>query len=486
MTQTADILPAHIDGKWVEPATSETIDVINPATEELAFQVADASWTDLDAAIGAARVAFDKGPWPRMTHTERAAYLHKIADELDRGQNALSDLWTTEVGVINTLARATAGFFFGNAFRMYANMAETFEFQEVHPPTAGGSYGLLVREPVGVVGAIVPWNGPLPLVAVKVAPALLAGCTVVVKMAPEAPGSAYALAEIAERIGLPPGVINVVTAERDVSELLVRDPRVDKISFTGSLAAGQKIASICGERIARVTLELGGKSAAMVLDDYDVGSAADAIAAQGCLFSGQSCGTLTRVLVSRNRHDEMVEALAARFAAITVGDPWDAGTQMGPLTASRQLDRVQGYIAKGIDGGARVATGGGRPADLDRGYFIEPTVFANFDNSSVIAQEEIFGPVLSVIPVGGDEQMIDVANASNYGLNASVFTNDVDRGYRFARGVRSGTVGQNSHRTDYGIAYGGFRQSGLGREGGVEGLRPYLEAKTVILEGRPS
>ena len=491
MTSTADIAPAHvgeffINGEWVAPKSSATIDVVDPSTERTVFSVADASAQDLDAAIAAAHAAFHEGPWPDLTHAERAAYLYAVADELDEQEAALSDLWTTEVGVVNGLARATANFFFGNAFRMYADMATSFPFEKEHTPTSGGNYARLVREPVGVVGAIVPWNGPLPLVAVKVAPALLAGCTVVVKMAPDAPGSGYALAEIARRVGLPAGVLNVVTADRAVSELLVRDPRIDKVSFTGSLAAGQTIASICGERIARVTLELGGKSAALVLDDYDLEVAAEALAVQGHMFSGQSCGCLTRVLIGRNRHDAFVQALAAKFAAVRVGDPWDATTQMGPLTAARQLDRVTGYIQKGLDSGATLACGGGRPAELDRGYFISPTVFGNVDNSSAIAQEEIFGPVLSVIPVDSDEAMVEVANDSNYGLNASVFTQDPTRAYRFARRIRSGTVGQNSHRTDYGIAYGGFKQSGLGREGGVEGLRPYLESKTIILEGKPA
>jgi len=318
------------------------------------------------------------------------------------------------------------------------------------------------------------------------APAMLAGCTVVLKCSPEAPGDAYVVAEIAESIGLPPGVLNVVTADREVSELLVRDPRVDKITFTGSTAAGRRIASICGERIARCTLELGGKSAALILDDMDLGQAAKTLAGAECMLSGQVCSSLTRIVVSRSRHDELVDALADAFSKVRVGDPFDPTTQMGPLVSGRQRDRVEGYIAQGVEQGATLATGGGRPKDLDRGFFIEPTVFANVENASVIAQEEIFGPVLSVIPVSDEEQIVATANDTIYGLNASVFTHDVDRARQVAGRLRSGTVGHNAFRTDFTMAFGGFKQSGIGREGGTEGLLPFLETKTVILEGIPA
>jgi aldehyde dehydrogenase (NAD+) len=324
------------------------------------------------------------------------------------------------------------------------------------------------------------------LITYKLAPALLAGCTVILKCSPEAPGDAYVVAEIAEAIGLPAGVLNVVTADREVSELLVRDARVDKITFTGSTAAGRRIASICGERIARCTLELGGKSAAVIMDDMDLNEAAATLARAECMLSGQVCSSLTRIIVTRTRHDELVDALAASFSQVRVGDPFDPATQMGPLVSGRQRDRVEGYIAKGKEEGATLVTGGGRPKDLSRGYYVEPTVFANVDNSSTIAQEEIFGPVLSVIPADDEEQLIALANDTIYGLNASVFTSDVDRARQVARRLRSGTVGHNAFRTDFGIAFGGFKQSGIGREGGIEGLLPFLETKTVILEGTPA
>jgi aldehyde dehydrogenase (NAD+) len=308
----------------------------------------------------------------------------------------------------------------------------------------------------------------------------------VLKCSPEAPGEAYVLAEIAQAIGLPAGVLNVVTADREVSELLVRDPRVDKITFTGSTAAGRRIGSICGERIARCTLELGGKSAAVVLDDIDIATAADSLATNECFVSGQVCSSLTRIVVTRNRHDELVDALTQSFGQVQVGDPFDPETQMGPLATRRQRDRVEGYIAKGLAEGATLAGGGGRPKHLDRGWYIEPTVFANVDNASTIAREEIFGPVLSVIAAKDEQDAIAIANDTIYGLNASVFTNDVDRARDVARQLRSGTVGHNSFRTDFTMAFGGFKQSGIGREGGTEGLLPFLETKSVILEGRPA
>ena len=396
----------------------------------------------------------------------------------------LGEIWPRQSGVLQKIAQYSA-MGAASTFEYYAGLADTFPFEEQATPTAGGQFGLLVREPVGVVGAIVPWNAPIGLIANKVAPALIAGCTVVLKASPEAPGEAYVVAEVAESIGLPAGVLNVVTADREVSELLVRDPRVDKITFTGSTVAGRRIASLCGERIARCTLELGGKSAAVILDDIDLEVAAGTLAKAECFLSGQVCSSLTRVIVSRSRHDELVEALAGRFATVRVGDPFDPQSQMGPLVAERQRDRVLGYVAKGVEEGATLVAGGGRPAHLDRGWFVEPTVFANVDNSSTIAQEEIFGPVLTVIPAADEQDAVRLANDTIYGLNASVFTDDVDRARHVAGQLRSGTVGHNAFRTDFGIAFGGFKQSGIGREGGTEGLLPFLETKTIILEATP-
>ena len=343
-----------------------------------------------------------------------------------------------------------------------------------------------MREPVGVVGAIIAWNGPLSGALYKVAPALIAGCTVVLKASPEAPGAAYIIAEAVEAAGFPPGVVNVLTADREVSEQLVRDERIDKIAFTGSTAVGRRIASLLSQRIGRFNLELGGKSAAVILDDADLEQAAAVIAGSECMLTGQQCSSLTRLVVTRKRHDDFVEILSSIFSRTRVGNAFEEATEMGPLASSRQRQRVEGYVAKGIEEGAQLATGGGRPKDLDRGYFVDPTVFANVDNESVIACEEIFGPVLSVLPADDEEDAVRIANDTIYGLNASVFTPDVDRARQIARRLRSGTVGHNSYRPDFGIAFGGFKRSGIGREGGTEGLLPYLETKVVVLESPPT
>jgi acyl-CoA reductase-like NAD-dependent aldehyde dehydrogenase len=473
-----------IDGAWVKPSSDAKIDVIDSGTEELYFQVPEAQAVDIDRAVTAARQAFDAGPWPRLSHEERAGYLSGFASALRERAGDIGEIWPRQSGVLQSIALMTAE---GEAamFDFYAGLASTFPFEEQHTPSLGG-FGLLVREPVGVVGAIIPWNGPLSLIVYKIAPALLAGCTVIIKASPEAPGEAYLIAEIAESIGLPAGVVNVVTADREVSELLVRDPRVDKIAFTGSTVAGRKIGSLMGGRIGRYTLELGGKSAAVVLDDADIATTAGQLAGAECLMTGQVCASLTRIVVTRDRHDALVDALSATFAQVKVGSPFDSESQMGPLAMSRQRDRVEGYIAKGISEGAKLATGGGRPKDLDRGWYVEPTVFGNVDNSFTIAQEEIFGPVLSVIPAADEADAVRIANDTIYGLNASVFTADLDRAQAVARQLRSGTVGINAFRSDFGIAFGGFKQSGVGREGGREGLLPYLEVKTILGDQAPT
>ena len=473
-----------IGGDWVTPSSEATIEVIDSTTEQISFSVAEAKSADMARAVSAARHAFDEGPWPAMKHAARAEFLRAMAAGLRNRAEDFAQIWPRESGILYDLAQPSIASA-AATFDYYADLAATYPFEEPATPALGG-FGLLVREPVGVVGAIIAWNGPLLLIANKIAPALLAGCTIVLKASPEAPGEAYVVAEIAESIGLPPGVLNVVTADREVSELLVRDPRVDKITFTGSTAAGRRIASLCGERIARFTLELGGKSPAVILDDADVATAAKTLAMAACRCSGQVCVSLTRLIVTRSRHDEFVDALAGTFARVRVGDPFDADTEMGPLAMRRQRDRVEGYIAKGIAEGSTLVTGGGRPEHLAHGWFVEPTLFSNVDNSSTIAQEEIFGPVLAVLPAKDEREAIAIANDTIYGLNASVFTEDVDRAREVARQLRSGTVAHNASRIDPGIAFGGFKQSGVGREGGVEGLLPFLETKTVLLAGRPS
>jgi aldehyde dehydrogenase (NAD+) len=473
----------YIGGQWVAPSSDAKINVIDSDTEQVYFTVAEAQAADISRAVQAAREAFDSGPWPWLSHQERAGYLRALGAELKRRSADIGEIWPREAGVLASIARG-GGTGADRTFHGYAALADTYPFEEPAQPTMG-EFGLLIREPVGVVGAIIPWNGPIGLISNKVAPALLAGCTVVLKNSPEAPGEGYLLAEAAEAVGLPAGVVNVVTADREVSELLVRDPRVDKITFTGSTAAGRRIASICGERIARCTLELGGKSAAVILDDADLEATARTLSAAECRISGQVCSSLTRIVVTRSRHDELLEALASTFSQVRVGDPFGEQTEMGPLAAERQRDRVEGYIAKGIESGAILATGGGRPKDLDRGWYVEPTVFGNVDNHSVIAQEEIFGPVLSVIPAENEDDAVRIANDTIYGLNSSVFTSDLSRARQVGGRLRSGTVGHNAMRTDFGVSFGGYKQSGIGREGVHEGLQYFLETKFMVLDGKP-
>ena len=470
-----------IGGEWLSADTDKLVDVYASHDESVIYRVAEANEKDLSLAVMAARRAFDHGPWPRLSHHERAVWMRKIAVALERRADEFARIWTLESGVLFKLAQERIAKSLAAPFRYYAGLAESFAFQERHKSVAGME-ARLVREPVGVVAEILPWNVPAGLMAQKTAPALIAGCTLVIKPSPEAPGAAYLLAEICEEIDLPAGVVNVLMADRTASEGLVRNPGIDKVTFTGSTVAGRAIAKVCGERIARFTLELGGKSPAVVLDDYDIQTAARTIAA-GCRFlTGQVCHSLTRIIVGRDRHDAMTEALAAEVNAMQVGDPFDPATDVGPLACSRQRDTVEGFIAKAVAEGATLAAGGTRPAHLTRGYYIEPTIFGHVDNRSTIGQQEVFGPVLSVIAADDERHAVKLANDTIFGLNAAVFTHDSDRFIAIARELRSGTVGQNASRPDVSIGFGGFKQSGIGREGGVEGLMPFLESKTVVFD----
>jgi betaine-aldehyde dehydrogenase len=473
-----------IGGEWIAPSSSDTFNVIAPATEEVFLTVAAAREADIDRAVASARQAFDRGPWPRMSHRDRGEALRALAREFERRAGDIASAWPSEMGATHAVAKALTASL-PASYDFYANLADTFPFTEYHQPSDGYGVGMLVREPVGVVGLIIPWNAPIALITYKLAPALLSGCTVIIKSSPEAPVAGLVIAEIAEAIGLPAGVINVVTADRQASEALVRNPGVDKISFTGSTAVGRHIGALCAQRIARCTLELGGKSPALVLDDADVSVVAEVLSQSTRLLTGQVCAALTRVIVEESKHDALVDALSASFQKIRIGDPYDAGIDMGPLAMRRQRDRVEEYIARGQADGAILATGGNRPRHLDRGFFIEPTVFGRVDNCAAIAQEEIFGPVICVIPARDDQQMIDIANDSIFGLNATVFSNDTSRIVGIGRKLRSGTVAQNAFRMDSMIGFGGFKQSGIGREGGAEGVSPYLETKVIMLDEDP-
>ncbi|MBU9456153.1 aldehyde dehydrogenase [Burkholderia multivorans] len=472
----------YIGGRWVAPASTETCAVLNCATEDVVAHAAMANEADVDAAVRAARDAFDRGPWPHLSPAERGAFLEKIAARLEALNDDFARGWSIESGVLYRIAKPRIGLFLSGAFRQYAAMAHSYPF--VAPARAvTGHQAYRVQEPVGVVAVIVPWNGPAGLLAYKIAPALLAGCTVVIKNSPETPSSGHLFAQICDEVGLPPGVVNMLTADRTVSESLVRHLGVDKITFTGSTGAGRRIGAVAAERVARVTLELGGKSPAVVLDDYDVETAAKVLGAPYFSYlSGQVCHSLTRIIVPRAKHDRMVDALVEAARGMVLGDPLDDATSMGPLATAAQRDVVERLVAQGVSDGARLAIGGKRPAHLTRGFFFEPTVFANVDNRSRIAQNELFGPVLSVIPADSEQHAIEMANDTIFGLNAAVFTHDTERALRVARRLRAGSVGHNASRTDFSIGFGGFKQSGIGREGGTGGLEAFLESKTVVLD----
>ncbi|MDQ6696830.1 MAG: aldehyde dehydrogenase, partial [Actinomycetota bacterium] len=359
--------------------------------------------------------------------------------------------------------------------------AREFPFEETRQGMMGPA--LVRKEPVGVAAGIIPWNVPQFIVALKAGPALASGSTIVLKPAPETPLDAYLLGEIIEQSELPAGVINIVPAGREVGEHLVRHPDIDKVSFTGSTTAGRKIGAICGEQLKRVTLELGGKSAAIICDDADLETVIPSLLPAALMNNGQACVAQTRILASRGRYAEVRDALAEAVTNYKVGDPLDPETECGPLVAARQRDRVEGYIAKGRQEGATVVVGGGRPAGFDKGFFVEPTLFADVDNAMTIAQEEIFGPVLSLIAFDSEDDAVGIANDSDYGLSGSVYVGDVERGIDIARKVRTGTYTVNGFGMDFGSPFGGFKGSGLGRELGPEGLEAYLEPKTINLPG---
>ena len=464
----------YVGGEWVAPQDGGVTDVIYPYTEQPIGRAALAGPADVDRAVRAARAALDG--WSRTAPGERAAILRRAAQGIDARAGELARLTTLEVGSPIEgvgLQIAVAKMF----LEWHADQAETYPWEEGRP---GVFSSLLVRrQPVGVVGAIVPWNFPLGLTMPKLCPALLTGNTVVLKPAEETPLYAFVLAEIFEEAGLPPGVLNVVPADRAVSEELVRHPLVDKISFTGSTRAGSRIGSICGSQIKRFALELGGKSAAVILDDADVETVIGELAPATMRNSGQACINQTRVLAPRRRYDAVVEALTAAIGAFRVGDPEDPATVVGPLVSAAQRERVMSYIEAGRCEGARLVLGGGRPRGHDHGYFVEPTVFADVDNRMTIAREEIFGPVVAVIPYDGDEAAVAIANDSDYGLSGSVWSADPERARQVAKRLRTGNVGVNQFMLDIAGPFGGFKRSGLGREYGLEGIDEYVELQQV-------
>jgi aldehyde dehydrogenase (NAD+) len=468
-----------IGGDWVRPTGTGHIDVVSASTEELIGRAPDGTAADIDAAVRAARAAFDSGPWPRLEPSERAKVLAALSENIKARFMEFAQLITGENGTPIQFSMMGQALGAAMVVDYFVDLADTVVFEEERTGLTGAS--LVRREPVGVVGVIVPWNAPLILSLLKVAPALLMGCTCVIKPSPETPLDAYVLAECLTDAGLPPGVVNIVAAGREVGEHLVTHPGIDKVSFTGSTQAGKRIAALCGERIRRVTLELGGKSAAIVCDDADLDTTVAGLVPAGMLINGQACAAQTRILAPRSRYVEFVDALADTVSRLKVGDPYDDATDVGPLVAERQRARVEGYIASGRSDGARVVTGGGRPAGLERGWYVEPTVFADVDNSMRIAQEEIFGPVVCVIPYTTVDEAVAIANDSAYGLSGSVWSADATRALGLARRIRAGSATVNGWRWDFNCPFGGFKESGIGREGGPEGLEAYCEYQTISL-----
>ena len=469
----------YIGGKWVAPATDQVLEVFSPATEKLVGSCPVASPADIDDAVAVARRAFDEGPWPQTTPAERGEILAKAAKLIEERGETLNALISSEMGqppamvgmMQQTPSLATLNF--------YAGLANEFEWEQTRTGVFGQTK--VLREPVGVVAAVLAWNVPLFLAVNKLSPALLAGCTVLLKPAPESPLSTHVLAEIFAEAGVPEGVISILPGGAETGEYLVSHPGIDKITFTGSSPVGRKIGAIAAQNLKRCSLELGGKSAAIILEDADLASTMPMLVMSGLMNTGQACVAQTRILAPRSRYDEVLDALVAGAGFMAVGDPSDPAAQLGPLISEKQRDRVEGYIAKGREQGARVVLGGGRPAGLDKGWYVEPTIFADVDNSMTIAREEIFGPVLSVIPYDSEDEAIKIANDSDYGLAGSVYTTDIEHGLAVAKQIRTGTYAINWYAFDPGSPFGGYKASGIGRENGPEGLEAFCETKSVLM-----
>ncbi|MEV5835917.1 aldehyde dehydrogenase [Nocardia sp. NPDC052112] len=479
---TLDHTSLFIGGRWVAPCHGGSVDLVEAATEKVLGRSAVGSDEDIDAAVVAARTALE-GPWGEYSVAQRAAALERFAAALKSRAKTTAALVSRENGMPIALSIAVNGYGPAAMFGYYADLIRNTDAEDVRPSMFGGRT-VVRREPVGVIAAITPWNYPQPLAAMKLAPALAAGCTVVLKPAPETALDAFVFAEAALEAELPDGVLNVVPADRAAGAHLVAHPGVDKVAFTGSTAAGRAIGEVCGRLLRPVTLELGGKSAAIIAEDADLEVFAANLADVSLVNNGQTCHASTRILAPRSRYADVVEAVTETVRNLSVGDPLDRATQIGPLVSSAQRDRVLGYIAAGKRGGYRITTGGGVPASSPLGWFVEPTVFADVDNTSRIAQEEIFGPVLAITAYDGEDEAVALANDSEYGLAGTVWTSDEAYGLALAARIESGTVGVNHYALDLAAPFGGVKASGLGRELGPEGLTPYQQPKSIYLGTR--
>ena len=472
MTNHAQI---YINGEWVAPSSNETIEVFNSTTEEVMGTIPSATADDAVKACEAARAAFDG--WSATSKEDRIALLNKVHEGLVARADDIATAITAEVGMPLKLSKIIQA---GNPalhFKQAATILEEFDFDEEI------NNSQVVKEPVGVVACITPWNYPLNQITAKVAPALAAGCTVVLKPSEVAPMSAYILAEIIDEAGFPAGVFNMVTGYGPtVGEAMVTSPDVDMVSFTGSTRAGKRISELAAQTVKRVSLELGGKSAAIILDDADLTKAIKGTVGACYLNSGQTCTAHTRLLVPEDKYEEAKEIAAQAVGGWTVGDPTDENTRLGPLASEQHWHRVEEYIQKGIDEGAEVVLGGtGKPDGLEKGYFVKPTVFGKVDPNSTIAQEEIFGPVMSIITYKDEDDAVAIANNSIYGLAGGVWSADQDRALRVAKRMRTGMVDVNGGRFNPDAPFGGYKQSGNGREWGKAGFEEFLETKSIQL-----
>ena len=466
-----------VDGEFRLADNSEP--VLEAATGEPLGDGASATEADIDAAVAAARAALPQ--WRSTSPDHRANVLRAFAAALHQRAESTTELVTRENGMPMRLSRGANGLFPAALLGYYAKLITETPVEEIRPSKTG--HTIVRREPVGVVAATVPWNYPQALAAFKLAPALAAGCTVVLKASPETALDALVFAEAAAEAGIPAGVLNVVPGGAAAGEHLVSHTGVDKVSFTGSTAVGRIIGEVCGRLLRPVTLELGGKSAAIILDDADLDATMKGLKSVSLINNGQTCFLGSRILAPRSRYGEVVDALADLVNGLIVGNPLDLATDIGPVVSSRQRERVLGYIADGKRSGARLVAGGDVPSGQPRGWFVEPTVFADVDNSARIAQEEIFGPVLAVIPYDSDEQAVALANDSEFGLAGTVWSTDTDRATEVAREIHTGTVGVNDYQLDMGAPFGGVKASGIGRELGPEGLDEFFTLKSIYRVG---